>query len=407
MNRKKQILLCLLAVVLGAFLASCGNDNITYSVLVTDRLGAPYTQGVTVRFLQEQTQIEVLPIDRNGKAEADLPKGDYTALVRFTDKESTYTYDEAAAVLSEGSPQITVVANRCLGEKSELLSVGDKEYAACYVLEGCTEITLDQENQQFFLFAPSQAGTYQFSLLDTDAYLGYYGDSYFPRYDRTVEITDNTFSVSVAEDGFDLVLGVTEGAGKAVLAISRVGEAMDAAVAEEAPWNTDWQKPHQASELCRAEVTKTPQYFDITAKNGKYNLYYDEATGLYHLKKNGPVVLVALGANNNPAGTFTGLYERVCGNGMYGGSDVVRYFYDSNNALIQREKYTDALQEIFAHSGISAYDQEVYHPLTTELMYILQNGFASWWDPKSPDFQEGFANANPEYAWLFACCYVK
>ncbi len=406
MNRKKQILLCLMAILLWALLCACGTEKITYSVLVTDSLGTPYTKGVTVRFMQEQTQLEVQPIDENGWVEADLPRGDYTALVRFTDKENTYTYDEEAAVLSETSPQITVVANRCLGEESESLCVDDREYAAHFVREGCTEITLDAE-KTFFLFTPAQAGTYEFSLLDADAYLGYYGFSYFPQYDRAVEVTDNTFSVSVAEDGFSLVLGVTEGTGKAVLAISRVGEAAEVAVAEEEPWNTDWQSLHPVSELCRVEVTKTPKYFDLTAKTGKYDLYYDETTGFYHLKKNGPVVLVALGAIENPECQFTGLYERVYGNGMYGGSDVVRYFYDANGALIQREKYTDVLQEIFAHSGITAYDQQVYHPLTADLMYILQNGFAGWWDPESPDFQEVFTDANPEYAWLFACCYIK
>ena len=39
-------------------------------------------------------------------------------------------------------------------------------------------------------------------------------------------------------------------------------------------------------------------------------------------------------------------------------------------------------------------------------MHALQNGFAGWWDSSSPNYLEGFAGANPNYAWMFCCGYI-
>ena len=136
-------------------------------------------------------------------------------------------------------------------------------------------------------------------------------------------------------------------------------------------------------------------------------MYYDEAKGYYRLYQNGPVVMVNLGANSNTNGSFLGLYERVNGNGQYGGSSVTRYFYDSTGAFVKKEDYTDCFYECFDCAGITAYNQTAYHPLTKDLMHALQNGFADWWDSTSPNYLPVFASANQEYAWMFACCYFQ
>lgn len=411
MNRKKQILICLLTILLCALtlLTACGEEKLLYQVSVADALGTPYTKGVTVKFMQDGEQVGLHAVNKDGVAEIFLPGGNYTVSVQFTDPETVYSYDKTDLTLSESKTQLAVTANPVLGEKSESLFVGEAEYAAHFVDVGCTEFALNAEEMTYFLFAPAQAGKYECSLVGTDAAIGYYGFSYFALQESVVPTTDKTLSVSfreeeVGEGAFPVVLGVPAGEGKAVLTISRVA---DVEKTGEMPWNTDWQTGHQDSDSCRVELPEKLKYFDITAKSGKYDLFYDEAAGCYRTKENGPVVLVALGKNNNPKCQCVGLFERVNGNGMYGGSNVVRYFYNEDKKLVKREKYTDALLEIFDHSGITAYDQEVYHPLTKDLMYVLQNGFASWWDPESPDFQEAFVDANPEYAWLFACCYER
>jgi hypothetical protein len=151
------------------------------------------------------------------------------------------------------------------------------------------------------------------------------------------------------------------------------------------------------------DLSKAPTYLDITAATGTYDLYYDEADGYYRLGKDGPIILVDM----NAAGRFVPLYERVNGNGQYGGSAVTRYFFDSTGKFIRKEAYTDYLQQCFAEMNLDNVNEKGYYPLTKDMMYVLQNGFVQWWDETSPNYMEGFATANKEYAWLFACCIVE
>ena len=72
-----------------------------------------------------------------------------------------------------------------------------------------------------------------------------------------------------------------------------------------------------------------------------------------------------------------------------------------------KENYTDYLQNCFAEVKLDANSEKGYYPLTKDMMRVLQNGFSQWWDATSPNYLEGFAAANKEYAWLFACCYVE
>ena len=115
------------------------------------------------------------------------------------------------------------------------------------------------------------------------------------------------------------------------------------------------------------------------------------------------MILVNLHATNR----FVSLYVRVNGNGQYGGSAVTRYFFDETGKFLRKEAYTDYLQACFTEMKLDAQSEKGYYALTKDMMYVLQNGFCQWWDETSPNYLEGFATANPEYAWMFACCYVE
>ena len=115
-----------------------------------------------------------------------------------------------------------------------------------------------------------------------------------------------------------------------------------------------------------------------------------------------PIVLVDLNVKR-----FVPLYERVYGNGQYGGSSVTRYFYDETGKFLKKEKYDTYLTDCFDAVNLNSVSETGYYPLTKDMMYVLQNGFCQWWDATSPNYLEGFETANQEYAWLFACCYVN
>ena len=84
--KKRVLMLCLLAVMaLGLLLAGCASQTpvetsgeTTYRVTVQDALGAPYTSGVVVRFLQDGQQKAMQVVSESGVAEKALPPGTYT-----------------------------------------------------------------------------------------------------------------------------------------------------------------------------------------------------------------------------------------------------------------------------------------------------------------------------------------
>ena len=414
MNKMKQTHAFFLAVLMLCFVAlfsACeATGEANYKVSVVDQQGNPYAEGIVVQFLHNGAQVGMQTVDSNGIAEKTLATGDYKVELQFTSSDVNYVYNQTDLALSANKTELQIVVNRQPGEKNQALYVGDSEFTAYFVEAGCTEITLDAQKMSYFLFAPQESGQYQFSLVGSETPIGYYGTPHFVQESSAAEVVDNKFTLSLnqneaGEGGPTVVIGVGAGEGKVVLAINRKGDAEKSEM--DVPWSVDWQAGHQKADSCQVAVTGKVKYFDIQAKSGTYNLVYDEAEGYYRLGENGPVVLVALGRNENPRGQYVGIYERVNGNGMYGGSNVVRYFFDEAGKFQKKEQYTDCLIETFKHAGITAYDQEVYHPLTKDLVYVLQNGFAEWWDKDSPNFLETFEGANAEYAWLFACCYFR
>ncbi len=412
MNKMKRIGAIFFAVLMlcsvALFSACGGGSEAEYKVSVVDGLGNPYTEGVVVKFMQNGTQAGMQIVDANGVATKTLAKGDYTVELQFTDSDVSYTYDAQNAKLSASQTELKLVVNNMLGEKNQPLSAGEGEYTAYFVEHGCTEITLNNADMSYYLFAPTKAGVFQFSLLGSDATIGYYGMPHFVRHDAATEIVDNTFKLSIEEGMVNsaiMVIGVGKGEGKAVLTIQEVAKEDNAN--QELAWSTDWEVGHEKSENCKVTVKGAPKYFDIKAKTGAYDIVYDEAVGYYRLGQGGPAILVMLGQNTNPDVQCAGLYEMINGNGVYGGSNISRYFKDDSGKIVKKEKYTDYLLTTFAEVGISAYNEDAYHPLTKDLMYILQNGLADWWNSASPNYQESFTGANPDYAWLFACCYFQ
>ena len=231
-NMKKWFSLLLATALLASLLSACGGGEAAYSVTIVDAMGQPVTSGVVVKFMQNGTQAGMQVVNENGVAEKQLPKGDYTVELQFTDSDAVYKYDTTQLTLSADKTQLQIVLSFGLGEKSQSLSVGTKETEAWYVTEGGTEITLDAQNRSYFLFAPTQSGTFEFSLSGSDAAIGYYGAPHFVQENSAAEVKDNKFTISVRPDMISngatgttvLVIGVDAGEGNAVLGIQRIGD---------------------------------------------------------------------------------------------------------------------------------------------------------------------------------------
>lgn len=419
MRNIKRIKSALLAIAILCALAltACGGDTeetlpatTTYTVEVVDPQGNPYTSGVIARFMSNGQQVAMQVVDANGVATKELATGDYTVELQFT-SESSCWYDAAGAVVSYDKPELQIVLiNGVSGETRQIngysiLNNASADHAAYILCEGYTYVELTAGERNYFIFTPTQAGTYQFSTVSGDAGIGCYGSSFFVQDNSIAEVVDNTFTISVSgsmigtdttgTSNYVIGLDATGTLDYAIVRIERIGDPEET-IADK-PW-TEYETTVEINPFTLNADAADLAYVDITGKTGDFNFLYNENDGYYHLNDvNGPVIYVHLGSD----APYVSLQVIIMGDGgLSGGAPIRHYFFDENGDFIKKEDYTDILITYFENMDQTA---QVY-PLTADLIYIIQNGCCGWWDVTSPDYI--FEGCNPEIGWMFACCYI-
>lgn len=413
-NMKRMSLLFALLLCGALLLAGCGGQGDTtepsgsaeavYRVAVRDALGNPYTDGVIVRFLSGGEQAAMQVVDGNGVVEKTLKKGDYTVELMFTGDASSYHYDPSGLTLSAEKTELEVILARTANQEAVSLYVQGTEHSAYHVDTGCTYVKLTAGERNYFLFTPSEAGTYEFSVIGEAGEIGYYGTPFFVLSDNAADATDKGISLSIKASMIGtggggttvIVLGIdAESAEDCVLAVQRIGEpAWD--VTDE-PWTVY----KTTAQLAPYTAPSKPKNFDLTADS--YNLVYNEADGFYHLDStDGPLVLAYLAKPSRFLDSFQFMLEN---------SNVCKFFYNEDGSFLRKENYNECLMEYLE------YVDENYgvYPLTKDLMYIFQqrSEYAGWWDRNShgymlvDDAGNPIPDINHEIAWLSLCCYLE
>ena len=399
----------------------------TYTVTVTDAFGAGM-QNIGVMFLQDGTPVKMAATDASGTVSMQTEYSGST-FVELVFADTQYYYDKAAAVLSPTNCQLEVKLYGDLDE-SDFQEIYILNGNPAYALhEGGTHVSLgigrpnfsaEYENNCFFVFTPETAGTYQITAAPS-VELSYWSTTSFINrlYGSNDEgcngaITESISGTSVGNVTYVIGVKADTAVTETVLTVARIGDP-EFSISDQ-PWS-QWQTGISHTDAWKKELGvavkadgsgytygfKSVSYFDIAAASGTHSLYYDEANGYYRLSKDGPVVLVDLGAKDR----FISLFERVNGKDSYGGSAVTRYFFDETGAFVRKENYTEYLDGCFTEMLMTKENPTGYYPLTKDMMYVLQNGFADWWNPDSPNYLASFAGANKEYAWMFPCCIAK
>lgn len=378
-----------------------------YRVNVRDPLGNAYS-GIIVRFLKDGEQVAMVKVGENGTAAKTLTRGDYTVELNFTGDADAYYYDTSAMKLSAEVTELNVDLYQAVRDEGFDLYAAGVAYKAHDVAVGCTYVELTPGSMNYFVFSPTEGGTYEFSVIG-DAALGYYGAPHFVQELSLKEVVDNKFTESISNSMIgtgntgttQLVLGLNAGEGveNAVLCIERIGDP-EWSVSDQ-PWNY-----YQVSvDLAPYSLPAGTQLknFDLTAATDAYNLVFNETDGFYHMDTaDGPLVYVKLGEDNQYLASFKTIIES---------SAVTRYFYDENGEFVKKESYTECLSEYIKYMD----EENGVYPLTKDLEYIIkQRGeYVGWWD-KNADGMFIFVdtNGNPipglnaELAWLFMCCYA-
>lgn len=413
-NYKKIVALTLAVLMLmsAMLLNSCSGGNAEYEVKVVDGQGNACIEGVIVKFLQNGSQVAMQPVDGNGFVKKELPKGDYTVELVFTDSSVNGYYDKESAVLSADKTSVEIVLMNGVSNESTLLyamspvSGENKDYEAYNIDVGSTYVSLDANERNYFLFVPTESGTYKFSVDNKENKIGYYGAPHFVQSASAADVVDNSFTVSVSKSNIGgdgggtstFVIGI-DGVDKesnCVLSVVRIGEA-EYSISEE-PWteyNTTCEIKPFSLEL---EAGKSLTYVNIEGKTEDYNFVKSDVDGYYHLgTEDGPVIYVHLGEG----APHISLQTVIMGDGLAGGASIRRYFFDENEKFVKKEDYTDILVTYFDNM-----DPDLYiYPLNDDLIYIIKNGCEGWWTESSPDYI--FDDCNSEIGWMFACCYVE
>ncbi len=417
----KKIIALMLAAMLLCF-AGCGAEvpeetgsttpvettlstEAAYCVTVADPLGEPWPAGIIVRFLQGGQQVAMQVTDASGVAQKILPKGDYTVELAFTDTETLYHYDTADLTLSADKTDLTVTLCYGAGESGSQLN----DRPAYRIGTGCTYVPVAADGRTYYLFTPTQAGTYEFRLVSGEATLGYYGSPYFVQSESIEPAVDNCITVSVSagmigtsDTGTSVyVIGLdAAGAEGCILSVRRTGDPRWSAADE--PWLI--YQPTATLSPYTLPAGAVIREFDLSAPTGTYNLVFNAADGFYHLNSaEGPLVLARLGKPTAYLEAVEVILKEYSGMG--------KYFYDENGTFLKKESYTECL---LTYCEYLDEEQGVY-PLTEDLMYMLtQRGeYAGWWDPKGASFlfkdDQGIPlpNINLENAWLFLFCYLE
>ena len=414
--KKRILMLCLLAAMaLGLLLAGCASQtpapttsaDTTYQVTVKDALGTPYTNGVVVRFLQDGQQKAMQVVGESGVAEKTLPTGTYTVELMFTDSEVSYYYDQTDLTLSGEKNTLAITLAYKADEQVPLLYDGETATAYAYrVGVGSTYVEVPND-RNYFLFTPTQPGTYEFTVSDDSSAIGYYGAPHFVQKMNAAEMVGNTFTISVSASMIGtngtgttvLVIGVDKGnSPTCMLNIQRIGDPKH--TIEDEPWII-YEKTVSLSPYKVAEGAQFGE-FDLTVGTDAYQLVLNEADGFYHLgSADGPLVLMRLGQDSKYLACFKTILDN---------SGVSKYFFDDNGEFIKKVSYSDCLLEYIANMDE---DTGVY-PLTEDLKHILleRGDYVGWFDPNSSMYLFKDTNGAPvpginqEISWLFMCCYL-
>lgn len=426
---KKRVSALLLCALMVFSLFACKNDsddpdtpsgNVTYQVKVVNGVGQPYAGAMIVTFVGADGKETLATVNAEGIASKELAAGTYTVKVAAMDSSITLKYDEAVQVTAE-KPSVELVVAYAMGEVFETVYAqsvtmeGQLPYDAYMVNVGSTAVSVTAEDRNYFLFTPTEAGKYEFSVVDNAAVIGIYGAStnYIMGH-STEEPVDGKVTVNITANMIGagntgtttLVIGldVKEGVEECVLNVVRVGDT-DWSVEQE-PWSNYQPKEPIANFTLPAGVTL--KSFDLTAATDTYKLVLNEQDGYYHLNAaDGPVVYVQLAEQVYGISLMAMVGEIVYGDDgtlMQTGTAPFRYMYSNGPEDFFKEDYTDAMRQY-----VTARDKTAgVYPLNQDLRYILPKGVEQmgWCRSDTANYLfGGETGINDEIAWMFLLMY--
>lgn len=418
----KKLFLTILAVLcIFCFVACGGNtdtDTNTDTSTDTGASSAPVNYKVTVIDEKGQALDEVIVYfgdtkvfaDENGVATATLTGEEFKIKVEDYSKKEYFIGENVTVTPSNNEITVTVMLSAANLRYERIHDNGtpdttDDDRRAYLVSEIGTYFTpnISNESVVFFLFTATQDGIYEFSV-DIDAEIGYYGapinaliSPIEPLPNENGVISIEIKNKNLASDSMEAtpyLIGIKAKNESDTYCKFTIKRAADPVYTpEDQPYTYVSAPMLNPLFISYKNYQITLTDIDITKSN---TLVYNESDKCYHLDtEDGPIVYVRVGSDS----AYLPSFYKVCETSL-----MSSYIYDENGNYLSKEAYNGLINQYY-----DACDKKTgLYPLDKYMERAIKNhgNKTGWWNPQSPMNIVGM-NANPDSAWLFACCTIE
>ncbi len=402
----------------------------TYSVAITNGIGDGYAN-LLVQFMQNGTRVMMEATNAEGKVFVRLPQGSYAISIIDPENRSLEIPADLSLTATKRALDVVAVANINVNDTNTIMGMtsGFTTTEAYAITGECAfSVNINPNKIIPIVWRPKQTGIYTFTLeSEIGVALTYHG---IPQYvqdrdclDEDERISDESFKLIVRnvnlanpsvgiEETTPYVIGLKANVveGNAILKIVKIAEAPLSH--QDVPWTIN------NSTIPAMEISKDITKADLTyvKLDGTDTVVYNEDDGLYHLNSaEGKVLYVQLAntpetlpdAQSTDANGFA--LQALAMNGHFG---VTRL--DENEQVISKISYHDHILALLERvNALDANDEKInnagiYYLTSTMVDGLKDYGdYHGWWKVDVNNiFGESLANINPDYAWMFALCYI-
>ena len=422
----KKLLLVILSALCILCLVSCGgstdtdtNTNsdtstdtgagtqteVNYKVTVLTEEGTPFAD-VIVYFGDKKVFA-----DENGVATATLTGEEFEIRVEDYSKNEYFIGDNVVLTPEKNEITVTVISSASslpYERISDNGTPGDTtDDRRAFIVSGDGVYytpNISNESIVFFLFTATRDGIYEFSV-DIDAEVGYYGapinaleHPISPLPDENGVVTIEIKKKNLASDSMEAtpyLIGIKAKNAEDTSCKFTINRASDPVYTPADDPYTYITNPSNLAPLFISykNYQITLNDIDITKE---ITLAYNEADKCYHLDtEDGPIVYVRVGS----ASAYLADFYKVCETSL-----MSSYIYDEDGNYLYKEAYNALVNQYY-----EVCDKATgLYPLDKYMEKAIKNhgNQTGWWNPQSPMNIVGM-NANPNSAWLFACCTIE
>ncbi len=372
---------------------------VDHTITILNADGSPVSD-VIVKIMQGEEQLGMKVVGPTGAAKFSLIPGDYRIVIA-TPSGDVLSYDEAAAVLTPTTTDVSVTVYSTALETVEIMAPGrdgeHRKYEAAVIGDGTTHLEYTSGDYTYIIYVPSQEGIFAFSCTDCASFT-YHGMPLMVLNNPVYESADGQMEIQVLPGSIGeqstssyvfRIMPKNEADENFTFTVTRKGDI------PKDETDVPWVVPTAGADLKAYEGDTSGTLTDLDITDPSLTVVIGE-DGYYHYgTADGPVVFLRISSDSPYIEDFVKMCE----------TDRIRaYFYKEDGSFDYKESYNGLINE---YAAVANEDGVV--PLNAQLAHMVQNAgrHMGWWSYDNNMDIFGDLYVPEERAWLFACAYYK